>query len=87
MSPFSFRTDVQSEKFCALVADSMISLFGISPDEAVGRINRAWATLELLGDDQIIYHENEDFWANDIYYGMDSYWWTQPQNLKPLPYP
>jgi hypothetical protein len=40
MSKFSFTTDSQSEQFCIEIADEMVKTFGISGEEAIGRINR-----------------------------------------------
>jgi len=35
----------------------------------------------------IRYHEDDDFWANEIVYGHDSHWWLDPPGLTPFPYP
>lgn len=82
---FLFETDSESEAFCERIAQEMVRLFGISPDEAVGRINNAWKGLSIVGDD-LIYHETEEYWANNIYYGKESEWWLSPPGLKPRPY-
>ena len=84
---FEFETDEQSEGFVASIANRMVSLFGISIDEAVGRINRDWKGLKIIGSNEVIYHEDEDYWAKTIYYGKGSNWWLYPSNLKPRPYP
>ena len=83
---FNFKTDEQSYEFCLMILNKMIELFKISREEALGRMNRTWNELEFI-DADIIYHEDEEYWANNIYYGKDSLWWTNPANLKPLPYP
>ena len=83
---FAFFTDSRSRHFCESIASEMSALFGISAEEAVGRINRAWSGLSIIGDD-IVHHEDEEFWAFNIYYGHDSFWWKNPPDLKPLPFP
>lgn len=84
---FIFKTDKESYEYCVSIIDKMVELFGITKEEALGRMNKTWGNLELVGDDDLIYHEDEDYWANNIYYGKNSRWWTNPDGLKPLPYP
>lgn len=87
MSMFEFRTDNESETYCLDIVREMNRLFAISENEAIGRMNRAWKGIEFIGSDDLIYHEDEKYWANTIYYGKDSYWWMNPPNLEPLPWP
>lgn len=84
---FTFRTDDESESFCQTIVNRMIELFGISEDEAIGRVNRQWDRMSLVGKDLAIYHEDEDYWAHAIYFGKSSRWWDNPPGLKPRPYP
>lgn len=84
---FSFMTDARSQKFAEGIAEAMSRLFQISLDEAKGRVNRACTGFVIEGDDDPIYHEDEEHWAHDIYYGHNSMWWLDPPNLTPLPYP
>jgi hypothetical protein len=65
---FEFTTDVDLTAFCEAIVNRMVSLFGITFDEAVGRLNRDWKGLNITGDD-VIYHETKDYWAKTIYYG------------------
>jgi hypothetical protein len=83
---FDFLTDGRSRIFCETIAREMCVRFGVSKEEALGRINRAWAGQSIVGDD-IVYHEDEVFWACDIYYGHDSLWWKPGEKPEPLPYP
>ncbi|OOM73582.1 hypothetical protein CLPUN_44780 [Clostridium puniceum] len=87
MSKFEFVTDDESEEFCTEIAEKMVELFIIFKDEAIGRINRCWKGLEIIGDD-LIYHEDEEYWAKTIYYGKRSFWWLKEgsEDLKPIPY-
>ncbi len=84
---YEFTTDAESKEFFDQIAGRMVALFGIEPAEAVGRMNRLWKGQSFVGTDTLIYHEDEDFWANNVYYGGDAQWWRNPADLKPLPYP
>ena len=76
MAAFPFKTDQKSEAFCGSIAREMVQLFGISEGEALRRISRFWAHLpEIIGQQDMVYHETEDYWARTIYYGAGSYWW------------
>ena len=82
---FPFKTDQESEAFCWSIAREMTRLFGISEHEAIRRICRFWGHItEIVGED-IIYHEDEDYWARTIYYGKDSSWWIADRAAKDLP--
>jgi hypothetical protein len=84
---FEFSTDSQSATFCEGIAVKMVELFGITTDEAIGRLNQEWRGLSLLGPNDMIYHEDEEYWAKTIYYGKDSKWWKNPPGLTPKPFP
>jgi len=84
---FEFKTDAQSLTFCENIIARMMILFGITVEEAISRINRDWRGLKLIGAEDVIYHEDEEYWAKTIYYGKGSNWWLNAQNLKPRPYP
>ena len=84
---YSFKVNKRSKIFCDKLVSRMISLFGISESEAVGRINHQWDGNNFLADKDLRYHETIEFWANTIYYGADSYWWLNPSDLKPKPFP
>jgi hypothetical protein len=83
---FEFQATGHSLELCEEVVGRMTELFGIPVDEALGRVNRHWAGLQF-DDLDMICHENADYWANEIYFGNDSYWWLKPAGLTPLPYP
>ena len=87
MSAFTFPTDPKGEHFCKEIADEMVQFFTIPMKEAIGRINREWKNVNLVGDQHVIYHESADFYAKDIYFGHDSKWWKNEEEAKPLPYP
>jgi hypothetical protein len=83
---FEFITNAKSAEFCEGIVNRMISLFGITIDEAIGRMNRDWKGLNLSDPNDVIFHEDEEYWANTIYYGKGSNWWLNPIGLKPRPY-
>ncbi|MFM1652555.1 hypothetical protein ACI7RC_10705 [Brevibacillus sp. B_LB10_24] len=81
-------TDKQGEEFLIDIKNKMIELFNITEEEAVGRINRMWSGKKLIGDEQIVYHEDDTYWAKTIYYGKSSFWWLKEgEEIKPIPYP
>jgi hypothetical protein len=61
---FTFTTDTQSNAFFEEIASRMVALFRVGHEEAVGRMNRLWSGQTFTGPDDLIYHEDEDFWAN-----------------------
>lgn len=85
MTQFTFRTDEQSRDSCELIIREMVDRFGIVREEALERVNRMWGGLEIIGEEGLVYHEDEVFWAVTIFYGKDSGWWKDPPDLKPLP--
>jgi hypothetical protein len=86
MAIFPFKTDEKSEAFCHSIAREMTKLFGISEHEAIHRIGRFWKRLpEIVGEQDIVYHETEDYWARTIYYGKDSFWWITDRASRHLP--
>jgi hypothetical protein len=84
---FSFLLDAEGRAFCDEIIATMVGLFGISEQEALGRINNHWKNYALLGKDNIVYHELADFWAKTIYYEDGAYWWLDSAELKPRLYP
>ncbi|ASA54568.1 hypothetical protein [Vibrio gazogenes] len=87
MSHFEFKTDSESAAYCEEILGKMIELFAIDSEEAIGRMNKYWHNQIIVGEDDPIYHEDEEYWAKTIFYGKDSFWWMNPPDLKPLPYP
>jgi len=74
--------DVEAKEFCERVVSEMVTLFSITEEEAITRVNCHWAHIESIGgQEELIYHEDERFWAQDIYYGSDSYWWLE-ENVR-----
>lgn len=65
----------------------MTSLFGITRDEAIARISRDWQGLDLSSPEDVIYHDDEAYWAKTICFGQDSHWWLPGANPKPRPAP
>jgi len=63
----------------------MVKNFKISSEEASSRINELWGGKDFLSDEDIRYHEDDEFWANTIYFGGDAKWWISKEGLKPKP--
>ncbi len=86
MSTFRFATTPELDVYFGKVVDVMVRDFGVSREEAVGRVNRTFGDHDVLGD-TLLTHE----WAKDtayqIYYGPDQMYWKAGAALTPLPYP
>lgn len=68
----------------------MVQLFGISYEEAIGRVARDLSSWDLESEEteQMLGHEDADYWAYFIYYGPDVDWWRlTPGDLVPKPWP
>ena len=91
---WKFVTDTHADEFRREIAAELVRRFGISEDEAIGRINQQWGHLgEFLS---IAYHETTEYWAHHLDFGHDSYWWIRDEStrtrlglgpIEPLPYP
>ena len=79
--------DREGEEYCIEIALLMVSLFQITEEEAVGRINDHFKYQKIVVSDHPVYHELPDFWAKTIYYGPAVYWWIEGQELQPAKYP
>jgi hypothetical protein len=94
-TPWQFATDAKSDAFCREIAAEMVRKYGVSDEEAVGRINRGWRGQDILGEMNIVYHELPEYWAHVMYLGKDSYWWITGEKREqlglgpvvPKPYP
>ena len=77
--------DEEAQEYCEGIVVAMVSLFSISENEAIKRISSRWSHLESIGGkEELIYHETEEHWANDIYYGHDSNWWLSKEVRESL---
>lgn len=79
----------EARRYINRIADKLVNLFGISREEAVGRINRFWSGKAFATDVDllVLLHQTEEYWAKTIYYGPDSEWWLSETGLSPRPYP
>lgn len=87
---FNFETDTESYQYFMEICEKMMELFEIDYEEAIGRINQHFKHVDkFVGDEVLIYHETDNYWAKTIYYGNDSFWWLKEgkEELKPVPYP
>lgn len=56
-------------EFFGDIADEMVNLFNITRAEAIARINAHWDGQEFTGKHgDLIQHEDDHFWAMQIYY-------------------
>ena len=78
----TFKTDKESMEFVSEVAKLMSNGFGLSDSEVITKINSHWQHLDFTGSDHVIYHETPAYFANEIYFGHDSYWWLDEDVRK-----
>lgn len=91
-----FETDDETLNYFVEIVENMMTRFGITSREAIGRINSEFSPLKKITeeDDYGLYREFPAYWACDIYFGHQSYWWVDKldriklglQNLEPKPY-
>lgn len=86
MSSYQFGAEPIALEYIDCIVEALVKLFGISNDEAVGRVNRKWKGLTFADDDLELFRESVSWWAHNVYYGHDSGWWHGTGNLSPLPY-
>jgi hypothetical protein len=87
MIGFAFPTCPETQALCEAIVAEMQRLFGLSEAEAITRINRHWTTQDLSDPQDVVLHEDEEYWTKTIYYGKNSSWWLDESKAKPLPFP
>ncbi|QYR19156.1 hypothetical protein KZ483_14390 [Paenibacillus sp. sptzw28] len=90
MNKYKFISKKDSYFICELIARAMIEEFGITEEEAVGRMNKLWGkySTPIDEDEEFLNLETPRDWAYIIYYGEDSEWWNKSKSvLTPRPYP
>lgn len=53
MNDFMFPTDDEGYAFCRKIVQQMVLLFGLDENEAIGRINREWMNVRLVGSEHV----------------------------------
>ena len=86
MGKYKFPTDDEGERFCYQIYMEMMSQFGMSKEEAIARINQHWEKRSLVGM-STVYHRTPEYWAKEIYWGHDSYWWIEGEKREKLKLP
>lgn len=82
------KVDKRSEEYLWRIKNEMIHLFSWGEEEAYGRINRFWKNKTFQGDELMLYHEDETYWAKMIYFGKGSHWWLREgETIDPVSYP
>lgn len=86
------KANKEAAEYLYEIAKEMTSLFQISQEEAIGRINKHFGSREFITSTEVnaLVHEEQDIWAKHIYYGKDSFWWVHKgelSDLKPVEYP
>jgi hypothetical protein len=88
MNEFDVIAEDDELAFIRQIADEMVSLFGISREEATGRIRRMWGGQEFVSKygSMALWHRMAGEWAHQIYYNGQM-WWLDGVELTPNPYP
>lgn len=88
MSTLPNSRELEAQLTLREAAEVMVNTFGISADEAAGRIARQFKHVDLTNDNAMIGHEDAEFWARVVYYGPSVQWWRVPEEtLTPQPWP
>ena len=85
MNGLSFSTSEKTAPFFERIAQTMMDSFGVDRREALDRMNRHWKGQSIVDEDDVLFHEDETFWAFTVYYGAHSRWWLGTEGLRPLP--
>lgn len=92
MSEFQMALSPDVHELLDGIVHEMIRSFGISRAEAIARINEQWHGQDLTAGDEIILHEDEQYWALFIYFGPDIQDWRPEGDRvgwhpRPMPAP
>jgi hypothetical protein len=93
----TLHPDVQ--EFMEEIVHAMVTLFGISQEEAIGRVVRQWSHVAEFGEPVpsgvshvdtpslaiLLMREEPAYWAKDIYFGHDSGWWNDEEGIRAAP--
>lgn len=74
-SRYLMRAVPEAEEYLDEIVDDMVNRFGIPPAEAVARVNRHWDGKTFDSEDDLIFHEMPEFWADLLYYGDGVPYW------------
>lgn len=71
------------------VMQAMQLVFGISEDEALGRVNRHWSGESFNTPERVdaLTHELPEDMAKFIYYEPGTLWWIDDEPRRVRPYP
>ncbi|MBV9854404.1 MAG: hypothetical protein JOY82_07735 [Streptosporangiaceae bacterium] len=87
MTKFGVRATPAARDYIDKIATTMVTLFSIPRDEAVGRISQFWRGESFAEPDELLalFHQSPEHWAKRIYYGRKT-WWLSEGDLAPAPY-
>ncbi|MYT31701.1 MULTISPECIES: hypothetical protein [unclassified Streptomyces] len=84
------HTVPETEEYLDDIANDMVTRFRIPLAEAVARINRHWEGKTFDSEDDLIFHEMPEFWADLLYYGAEVPYWdpdADRSKWNPIPAP
>lgn len=82
MSKFTFPVGEENEAYCLEIAKTMAFYFGLSLDDAIGRINKHWQHTNFAAS-ELLSTESTEYWARWIFLGPETWhlprYWMQNQ--------
>lgn len=69
MNLYAFTTDDKSREYCDLIMDHMVANLGVTAEEALAKMNALWKGQSMTGEDDLLYHQDVDYWAEFIVLG------------------
>jgi hypothetical protein len=82
MSTFTFPVDEENEAYCLEIAKAMAFYFGLSLDDAIGRINKHWQHTTFAAG-ELLFTQTTEYWARWIFLGPETWhlpsYWIQNQ--------
>ena len=81
-SDFCFTTDEESLAYLREIVEDMMRRFGINRDESIARLNQAWSHWPSVTGEYELYREKPAYWAHDVMFGHDSFWWLSEAERK-----
>lgn len=88
MTSLRISATEEAQSYLEEIAVEMTQMFGISREEAYGRINDQLGRRTFLTEIEVsnLKHEEQDVWAKHIFFGRQSFWWLDEDGAVPLPY-
>jgi hypothetical protein len=82
---FDMDLDEEAHKFMTEIATDIMQRFGLTEEDAVGRLNECWKGKSVKEPYfWLLYHEEPAFWSQTLYYEAHDFWRPQQEKAKAL---